>query len=658
MKSDQNIIRGRYKVIREISRGGMGAVYLAKDLLKNREVALKKSFFSGHQAAHQAFETEAKLLARLDHPGLPKVLDYFFLENDFQSLVMDYVTGETLEGLLESGKYRVGRALDSAKVTDWALQILDVLRYLHNFEPPVVHRDIKPNNIKLTAAGKIVLLDFGLAKGSAVTIVGGMSGYSPIEQVNHTGTDPRSDIYALGTTLFHLLTDQHPYTALNRFREIYGQSLMTNLETHGEISRNSDPQMTVAEINSHVPEEISKIVNKSMALFANDRFQTAEEMKAALLKAKQTLAVATRRQVINNVAGQTILDNVNDWEKEQSLFDDDEESLGTWKSQTIEENSCNEISNDELLNNEKIDSFASFVPQKIGHSHSDLNSETTEIEKDILNDTVSSDVLFEKSVETKKTKPSFAVNLSPTIISPEKIPLPEIEFIGTNNPPRKINRRILPLISGAAAFIFLVSIGALAWYLIPLNSRKINSGETKNLAEIPAALPETKEIPAKPLNISTYRIDKNSEKTLLGKDYQFAEKEKFKFGLISPNDGFLYVISRDNQFNASLVYPSPAQIDNFIKKNSESFFPRDELFKFDKNTPSEAWIYFVIVPSRDDNLVKLIQKTLDAKDKSISIPEVGNLFKELDKLADDSSKSSNEAANKPIVEVRKIQKKV
>ncbi len=247
-------------------------MYLAKDWLKNREVAMKKSFFSGDKNAAKAFETEAKLLARLEHAGLPKVLDYFFLESNFQALVMDYIVGETLEDVLESGKSRVGRGLDAAKVVDWAMQILDILRYLHNFEPPVVHRDIKPNNIKLTAEGKIILLDFGLAKGSAVSIVGGMSGYSPIEQVNRSGTDPRSDIYSLGTTLFHLLTDQRPFTALDSFQEIYGQSLMNNLESDGAVSPKSDPQMTVAEFNPQVPAGISEIVMKAMSLMPNDRF--------------------------------------------------------------------------------------------------------------------------------------------------------------------------------------------------------------------------------------------------------------------------------------------------------------------------------------------------------------------------------------------------
>jgi len=126
-----------------------------------------------------------------------------------------------------------------------------------------------------------------LAKGSAVSIVGGISGYSPLEQVNRSGTDPRSDIYSLGTTLFHLLTDQRPFTALDSFQEIYGQSLMNNLESDGAVSPKSDPQMTVAEFNPQVPAGISEIVMKAMSLMPNDRFQSAEEMKFALLKVKR-----------------------------------------------------------------------------------------------------------------------------------------------------------------------------------------------------------------------------------------------------------------------------------------------------------------------------------------------------------------------------------
>ena len=651
-KMDKNldIIRGRYKIIKEISRGGMGVVYLAKDLLKNREVAVKKSFFSGAKQAEQAFEIEAKLLARLKHPGLPKVLDYFFSENNVQTLVMDFIVGETLEGVLESGKSRVGRGLDSAKVVNWALQILDILRYLHNFDPPVVHRDIKPNNIKLTVEGKIILLDFGLAKGSAVTVVGGISGYSPIEQVQRSGTDTRSDIYALGTTLFHLLSGQFPYTALNRFREIYGQSLILDLENDGKISPHADPQMTAFEINPQVPLVISEIIKKAMALMPNNRFQSAEEMKFALLKAKQTLDASTTQQVKKDVAAQTNVDAFNDWEKAKPLFDEDEESLGNWKPQK----------NDEDSNDEKMDSFASFVPQEVGDSEVDFDNEPTETEKDAPSATVSSTSLFGKKA-SEITKPSVALNLSPTVLSPVEPITTEISFFENNNSPRRISQRIVHLALGGIALILLVSFGVLAWYSILPNSLKTNSTETKTAAEIPVSPQETKETPKNPFEIATYRVEKNGKKTLLDQNYQFAENEKFKIGVNSPKGGFLYIISRDNQNKAILAYPNPNQTDNFIKQDSESIFPRDNTLQFKKNEPSEAWIYFVIVPSRKDDLAKRMRTTLDSeKEKSLSITEVGELIKDLDKIADNSAnigKENLDSTKTASVGIIKIQKK-
>ncbi len=655
METKQDIIRGRYKPIREISRGGMGVVYLAKDLLKNKDVAVKKSFFSGAKQAEQAFELEAKLLARLEHPGLPKVLDYFFGENNVQTLVMDFIVGETLEDVLESGKSRVGRGLDSARVTDWALQILDILRYLHNFEPPVVHRDIKPNNIKLTAEGKIILLDFGLAKGSAVTIVGGMSGYSPIEQVHRTGTDPRSDIYALGTTLFHLLTDQHPYTALNRFQEIHEQSLGINPENDGIISLKPDPQMTVAEINPQVPPVISKIVMKAMALMPNDRFQSVEEMKFAFLKAKQTLDASTTRQVINNVAGKTNIDELNDWDKAKPLFDDDEESLGHWKVERNEEDEHNE----HIEKIEKIDSFVSFVPQKVGNSEFE-NDPTEVVETGDLSATVSSVATFGKDFENEITEPSFAANLSPTILSPEE-PIPiELPVFEKNDPPKKIGKRIIPMAVGGIMLVLLISLGTLAWYLTASNPSKTNIIKPTAVNEIPLSPPEITEKPKDPIQVSKYSIGKNGKFYPLDESYQFAENEEFKLGVTSPQDGFLYIVSRNNQSKAILAYPDSEQ-DNSIKKDLEIIFPQKVNFELRKETPSETWVYFIVVLSREDDLAKRIRKTLDnEKEKSLSISKVSELFAELDKLADDSAKNIEEkadSANKPAVVIVKLQKK-
>src|SRR5205814_6254445 len=161
-----------------------------------------------------------RLLARLSHPALPRVSDHF-TEGTGQFLVMQFVEGPDIE---EMRRERVGGAFPAAQVLTWADQLLDALDYLHTQEPVVIHRDIKPQNLKLTARDQIVLLDFGLAKGAPlqtrVTASGSVFGYSfnyaPIEQMQGTGTDPRSDLYSLGATLYHLLTGTTPPDALAR----------------------------------------------------------------------------------------------------------------------------------------------------------------------------------------------------------------------------------------------------------------------------------------------------------------------------------------------------------------------------------------------------------------------------------------------------------
>ncbi len=288
MTIEQKIIRERYKIVAEIARGGMGVVYLAKDLLTNHQVALKTSSWAGEQKLREGFEIEAKLLARLDHPGLPKVRDYFLLDGNFQALVMDFVEGETLSELLESGKYRAGNALNVSVVFDWSIQILDILSYLHGFSPPVVHRDIKPNNIKLKPDGTIVLLDFGLAKGTEISMVSGGSSYSSLEQLNLAATDPRSDLYAFGATLYHLLTNCCPLSAIDRFRETCAANFPASGDSSAKTYLPTNVQKSVSETNSHVPPEISEIVMKAMSLFPEERFQTAAEMKLALQTAKRT----------------------------------------------------------------------------------------------------------------------------------------------------------------------------------------------------------------------------------------------------------------------------------------------------------------------------------------------------------------------------------
>jgi serine/threonine-protein kinase len=226
------ILRERYKILELIGQGGMGAVYKAEDLrLSGRMCALKEVLPVGMayedeiEAYREQFFQEASILARLDHPNLPKVSDYFSDEGR-EYLVMDFVEGLDLREIINEARRR-GDFLPEEQVADWIGQLCDALSYLHSRTPPVLHRDIKPSNIKLTPSGHIKLVDFGLVKllttddSRTVTVVQGRGTvqYTPLEQYGgDTGhTDARSDLYALGATCYHLVTLQPPVDARQRF---------------------------------------------------------------------------------------------------------------------------------------------------------------------------------------------------------------------------------------------------------------------------------------------------------------------------------------------------------------------------------------------------------------------------------------------------------
>ncbi|MBO9367393.1 MAG: serine/threonine protein kinase [Chloroflexi bacterium] len=227
------VLRGRYRIRQIIGQGGMGNVYLADDLrLAGRLCALKEVEYDPSlpprvlAQAREQFFREASILARLDHPNLPKVSDYFSTDHrDY--LVMDYVPGKDLRTVIQEAR-RQRQFLSEAQVLGWAAQIIDALAYLHGQEPPIIHRDIKPSNIKLMPNGLIKLVDFGLAKVLApeevtITIIQGQGtlSYTPLEQYGGEDmhTDARADIYALGATLYHLLTNEPPADARRRFLE-------------------------------------------------------------------------------------------------------------------------------------------------------------------------------------------------------------------------------------------------------------------------------------------------------------------------------------------------------------------------------------------------------------------------------------------------------
>src|SRR5947207_4819915 len=285
------ILQNRYRIVRQLGQGGMGAVYEAVDERLDTTVALKETLFSDEKLRKQ-FEREARLLARLHHPALPRVSDHFN-EGDGQFLVMQYIAGQDLA---EMQAHR-NAPFPQDEVLRWADQLCDALDYLHTQDPQIIHRDIKPQNLKLTARGQIVLLDFGLAKGSvgpltaittSASIYGYTPNYAPLEQIQGKGTDPRSDIYALGATLFHLLTNLKPADALSRAAAM--------------VNGQADPLPLANQVRPDVSAGTAHVLAKSLAQRRDDRFPNATAMREALRSGDVEATVANAPTLVRHPA--------------------------------------------------------------------------------------------------------------------------------------------------------------------------------------------------------------------------------------------------------------------------------------------------------------------------------------------------------------------
>jgi serine/threonine protein kinase len=285
MLEQGTLLQNRYEIIGPIGSGGMGAVYLARDQRLGNTVALKETFFTDAMML-AAFEREARLLAGLRHSALPKVMDHF-ADDQGQFLVMEFIPGEDLQDLLESSK----EVFQTEEVMQWADQILDALDYLHSQAPPVIHRDIKPQNLKLTSRNQVVLLDFGLAKSSVGNSAATTTGkslfaytpiYAPLEQIQGAGTDARSDIYSLGATLYHLATGEKPVDALTRAGAF--------------LNGKADPLTPVHEKNPRIPQAVSEVISKAMSLNRDLRPENAISLRKLFRDAIETSAKSSSQQ--------------------------------------------------------------------------------------------------------------------------------------------------------------------------------------------------------------------------------------------------------------------------------------------------------------------------------------------------------------------------
>ncbi|MBN2550883.1 MAG: serine/threonine protein kinase, partial [Anaerolineales bacterium] len=271
-------LHNRYRIVKLLSVGGFGAVYRAWDTTLQGPVALKESKEITPEAETQ-FLREARLLFKLKHPNLPRVFDAFSEPGQGMYLVMDFIEGQDLQELL----LQSGGPLPEAQALPWIEQVCGALEYLHSQKPPVIHRDLKPANIKITPQGQAVLVDFGIAKAAdpgvrTLTSARAVTpGYSPPEQYTSRGrTDPRSDIYALGATLYALLTGKEPVEAPER-------NLGSDLPAPRALNPGLSPHLETA-------------VLRALELQPEKRCQTAAEFRTAL--APPALSGPTGTQVI------------------------------------------------------------------------------------------------------------------------------------------------------------------------------------------------------------------------------------------------------------------------------------------------------------------------------------------------------------------------
>jgi len=257
-----NILNDRYRILSILGQGGFGAVYRAADMTLKRPCAVKENLDTTAEAQRQ-FEKEAIVLAQLSHPNLPRVQDHFTISGQGQYLVMDFIDGEDLQTIINQG----GR-VDPDTALDWVGQIASALTYLHNQTPPVIHRDIKPANIRVTTGGRAFLVDFGLVKifdPHLRTTVGARAvtpGYSPPEQYGQGNTDVRTDIYALGATLYSLLTGLEPQESVQRVVE--------------------DQLIPVQAANTRVQEAVASAIGRAMDLRPSKRYGSVSEFEQAI----------------------------------------------------------------------------------------------------------------------------------------------------------------------------------------------------------------------------------------------------------------------------------------------------------------------------------------------------------------------------------------
>lgn len=261
------VLNDRYRILQSLGQGGFSALYLAEDLNNGNICAVKENLDDSQDDVMGKFLREASMLYNLKHTNLPEVWDHFVIPGEGQYLVMEYVEGQSLSAIQEQAR----KPLAERKVITWISQVCDALSYLHNQTPPIIHRDIKPGNIRITPDGKAVLVDFGIAKfydqfSRTSTIARAVTpGYSPLEQYGLGKTDERSDIYALAATVYKLLTTVTPPPSVDI------------------AAGTADPPAPAHKINALISPRVSQAIQRAMELRVRNRTQSVNRFKAELM---------------------------------------------------------------------------------------------------------------------------------------------------------------------------------------------------------------------------------------------------------------------------------------------------------------------------------------------------------------------------------------
>lgn len=332
MVAIDTLLQERYRIVRQLGQGGMGAVYKAIDERLTKPVAIKEILLELENSEDErqkeiikkAFQREAANLVKARHAAVPDVTD-FFSEHDRRYLVMEYIEGDDLARMLEKRR----KPFTLLEVLPWINQLLEALNYLHSLVPPVVHRDIKPQNLKLNEWNKVKLLDFGIAKSTDKnttltqnTFLGATLSYSPIEQLMRVinpafreliflkypekaervlaqDTDGRSDLFALGATFYTLLTNRKPADATERALKIWEDG--------------TDKLIHPKTFNPEIPESIAQWLIKSLAFDRENRFANAQEMQSGLQKAlseiKSKEDISDEETLVNTAAVPSSFEN-------------------------------------------------------------------------------------------------------------------------------------------------------------------------------------------------------------------------------------------------------------------------------------------------------------------------------------------------------------